>query len=413
MRRPTILVLLACALALLVPQAQAAGSPAHRGSILQAAHLTLPHLHGLTRTPALQPKAHVAAPSRYVNVTSSLQLQLPNSAMYQDGFQPDSAQARPMSASDAWNNTLQGIYLHQPDSYTYTALGVLGAYYMESAKKLASGNTEYLTYLGTYYGNTDAARNAFNTTASGNGTYRSGDGAQIVSGLTQQVCSAGDSCMDFSFYPLDTSTLSPLPFKVVLRVVLAGNAMMEGGYFVNTSDAPAQQSALETDKLSIANAFLQVMNKQPANNQPTATSQPTAAPAPTVAPPPTTVPITKISFSVDSVRVEKNNAKPDFTLKSKPLRSIKHGTTVRLSIYVDVSSAPKGAAVDTHFLVKRNGTSISDRHETYNLDSADPTGKYRFALKGVKFSKKGTYTITIRIQIGDQVQQDHTSLKVT
>jgi hypothetical protein len=139
----------------------------------------------------------------------------------------------------------------------------------------------------------------------------------------------------------------------------------------------------------------------------TPTTTPTATPTATATPTETPIPV---AFSILSVRAEKFGAKADMQLNKQPLKQVKVGGKIFLSVYIEVTSAPPGAGTDYDYTVKRGKQTAL--HQTVSAVLSSPgTGRFR-AHVTFKPSKPGKYAVTVRVTVGDQTRSKAASIRV-
>jgi hypothetical protein len=341
------------------------------------------------------PAADVRSPAR-LTITSALQLKLPTFVF---GSALSVFASQPVNANSADQipvyGTIHDTFLHTP----YASEGMSGGWFAGAGETLASGAGFEETYLASYYQNPDQAANVITNI---------GSTMSLIG--SPALCSSGSQCVQVDFTATDQSGN---PFEGYYRIVVESNAILETEFDVGTSDYAAQKNTGLSYLDVVSNAFVNLFTQQPPTSTPLPTPIPTTPP-PTTAPTPTPTPVptqVQTSFTIVSVRVEKNNAAADYQLAKAPVTKIKSGSTVFLSIYVTVNSAPPNSTAVAEWVVTAGKKLLLDRNLSQNL-GADPTVTGRFHLRA-KLSGKGIFTVTGKVTINGQTQQSDTSIQVT
>lgn len=107
-------------------------------------------------------------------------------------------------------------------------------------------------------------------------------------------------------------------------------------------------------------------------------------------------------FNIVSVRFESKNVGPDWDLKIAPLRRVKVGTTVHISVYWYLANAPAGSRPQYVATVSRNGA-IVKRVNFAGSGAYHPNYTYwqwfRFKVKTA-----GNYTLTMTVNLNGKSQ---------
>ncbi len=366
--------------------------------------------------------AHSAsAQTAAVDVQSASQLQLPDSAFPSD-YTSHGSQA--IAAADADNTDFSFFHTR-----SYSALGMQGGWLQGGDTGTFREDNPFpplvtvayididLGYMGTYYADEVAARNAF---------------ADITTNprLTSwQACTQGEQCMEtgYSVNVLGVQTLIGR-----MRVIQQGNVLVEILSEVLTDNFPLDQA---TDSKTLSNVefvtagaveMLSTLSPPstptstpvPATSTPvnTPTPLPTFTPTPlptsTPTPTPTVTPI-PVDFTVLSARTEAFGARADVGLKRAPLHQVPLGTPVYFSLYVEVRSAPDGAGAQAGVRLTLHGkTEIYRTMQTHLHLTPSTTEVFRDHIS-YRPVQKGSYRVTWQVTIGGQSEQKSATLRVT
>jgi hypothetical protein len=148
-------------------------------------------------------------------------------------------------------------------------------------------------------------------------------------------------------------------------------------------------------------APLGVANQTSATATVTPTLLPTATP--TLKPGPTT------AFFVLAARFEHNWAGKDWNVKKTPLKTVKPGTKVELSVYFNVSALPAGSSATIRWTVNRGGHAIYNRSF---LESIPRTANYKWYITNFPLVSAGTYKLTVQVELNGITDKGSAKLKV-
>ena len=329
-------------------------------------------------------------------IQESSQLRLPASAFPSDYSE---------GANHAWTvSHAEGSSFSKMHVQSYTALGMQGAWYQYYDKPLVmtSGGVTYVSsvevvYLGTYYPDTASAANAYSDVLSN---------SKLPAPTT---CSYGTRCVTYSL-DLDWQGVT---YSALARIVQLGNAVAEirSDVWKNFSGLVGiDQFTSNVD--GVSQAFVRAVNSLVPTSTPippTATPTSTPTPTPTLTPTatPTTIPL---SFEVLSVRAEKYGSKPDMSLRRSPLKQVKVGTKVYLSIYVLVRSAPPGSTGTDDFRLTLAGGVVLHRTRQMTISSTG-AATYRGTVT-FKATKPGIYTFRGTVMINGETKRRSTTIRV-
>lgn len=330
------------------------------------------------------------------------QLELPASAFPSD-YKEDGNEAWPTSYADTSTFSKEHVK-------SYSALGLLGAWYQYYDKIITSSTTPgvivvspvEVAYLGTYYMDAATADAAFSDILSN---------PQVSD---PAPCSYGTRCITFH---VDLEWNGPT-YSGVDAIVEQGNAVAEirADVFKDQYDQVGT-AAFATNVDNVAQAFVQVVSSLGPTNTPvppTATPTSTAAPTPPPTATPTNIPTPTpipLSFRVLSVRAEKQGSKPDLTLRRAPIKQVKMGTKLLLSIYTLVQSAPPNSRGTAGFLLTSRGRTVLHRTAQMTIPSTT-TATYRWTAS-FKPTKPGRYTFRGTVTIDGQAETASATIRVT
>lgn len=354
--------------------------------------------------------AHSAwAQSATVDIQSSSQLQLPDSAFPSD-YTSNGSSA--VSAADADNADF--AFFH---SSSYSALGMRGGWLQAGDAGTFTENNPFpplitvayipitLKYMGSYYADEVAARNAFTDITTS---------PRIT---TWQPCTQGAQCLQGS-YAIDFLGVQTLYGRI--RVIQDGNVLVEILSDVLTDNFPldaATNSKTLSNIDAVSQGVVQLLSTVSPPSTPTTTSVPatstpvnTPTPLPTVTPTATPIPV---DFTLLSARTEALGARADTSLKRAPLRQVPLGTTVYSSLYVEVRSAPDGASAQADVRITLHGT--TELHRTMQTHLHVTPGAADVFRDHISFRPvhRGTYRETWQMTIGGQSKQKSVTLRVT
>lgn len=353
------------------------------------------------------PDSNVSAPARQDAVT----LRLPDSAFSPATLNQQYVGVLPTaSAADA--NPFR-----QNHSASYANFGFVTAYY-ERADWQPS-DTVTFRYQGTVLRDATSAANAWTDGV----TY-----TQSSYNISSTDCSAdigGGQCAILTYGSSGTT------YKYI--ALQFNQCLAEVGSESSDATFSAQNTQIATTLVNIIVAAHTVMQTQtacggtPPATPPPATPAPTPAPAPqpTVAPPPTSPPVvtpppatpapppaqTPTDFSLISVRLEKNNARPDYDQVKPPLKRVKVGMVGQITVYFTVKSAPAGAPITFHFTVRSGGHTIVDKSFSDHLPS-NTVGTYVYHYRPLKLTRTGKYTADVLINSGGQAADGFANFSV-
>ena len=134
---------------------------------------------------------------------------------------------------------------------------------------------------------------------------------------------------------------------------------------------------------------------------------PTPTPTPTATATPTPIPL---SFEVLSVRAERFGTKPDTSLRRAPLKQLKVGAKVYLSIYVLVRSAPPGSLATNEFRLT-SAKRVALHRTTQMAISSTGTATYR-GTTTFQATKPGSYTFRGTVAVNGETKQRSTTFRV-
>jgi hypothetical protein len=275
--------------------------------------------------PCIPPGAQTAA----ADVQSDSQLELPDSAFPADYT---SAGSSSITAVDADSSDFSLFHVK-----SYSALGMRGGWLQVGHAGTFREDNPFpplvtvayidirLAYMGSYYADEAAARNAF------------ADITTNTQVTTWQPCAQGEQCLQTG-YSVDVLGVQTAYGRV--RAFQQGNVLIEILSDVLTDNFPLDQA---TNSKTISNidavtqGAVQVLSilSQPSTptSTPTssaaitATSSPTSTPSPTPTGTPTATSI-PVDFTLLSARSEVLGARADPSLKRAPLRRVSLGTSV-------------------------------------------------------------------------------------
>jgi hypothetical protein len=118
-------------------------------------------------------------------------------------------------------------------------------------------------------------------------------------------------------------------------------------------------------------------------------------------------------FDIVSVRVEKYSSSfnPDWNQARPPVKQVKVGTKVQVSVYWNLKSEPNdNPSVQYAFTATLKGHTVAQASAPGTLSSY-PVDSYARTYD-FKASKAGTYSFTWRVSVNGTAKQDSTSLKV-
>ncbi|HEY8686076.1 MAG TPA: hypothetical protein VIO57_10765 [Chloroflexota bacterium] len=362
--------------------------------------------------------AHPAwAQTAAVDVQSASQLQLPDSAFPSDYT---SAGSLAMAAADADNTDFSFFHVR-----SYSALGMRGGWSQVGHAGTFREDNPFpplvtvayidirLAYMGTYYADEVAARNAF---------------ADITTKpklTTWQLCTQGEQCLQTG-YSVNVLGVQTLYGRV--RVIQQGNVLVEILSDVLTDNFPldpATNSKTISNIDAVTQGAVQVLSTVSPPSTPTSTPVPatstpvnTPTPLPTFTPPPlptrppTVTPI-PVDFTLLSARTEVFGAHADTKLKRAPLRQVPLGTIVYSSLYVEVRSAPDGASAQADVRITLHGKTVF--HRTMQTHLHLTPGAPDVFRDHISFrpAHTGSYRETWQVTIGGQSEQKSATLRVT
>lgn len=315
-------------------------------------------------------------------------------------FSPASADAEGV----ADNPTADQTSFRQDHSLSYEDLQRITGYY-QRYKWQPSGSSDvaYFRYMASTFPSASQASNAWQDGVTHTsdpsvfgGTYN-GDctnnypPVQHCASVSYSATSNGASANYLDYFFQYNQCLAETEIQYTTNLYnSSANQLAQTGVNVNNAAVRALSSACGTSGTT------------PPPPQPTATR-----PAP---PQPTATTTTTTNFQIVAVRVEKNGSKPDFNLKNPPLRQIKVGTPVYLSVYWNLNSAPSNPQPVFHFSLRKGGKVVKDLKGT--ISGSYPTG-YTFR-DHISYTPKeaGNYTLTIDVNLNGQSDEGTTSLKV-
>jgi hypothetical protein len=299
--------------------------------------------------------------------------------------------------------------LAQIHETSYTAAGMQGGWWQYYVN-LAPGGYFDIVYLGSYYANPTAAAAAFTDVDANLGYYG-----------TVSSCQSGDQCIQ----AIVTMTFPDGQYRGIYRIVQTSNTIGEFQSIVPVDDWSSLEPQVRSNLDRASTSFQQLVARAGTGTPvpPTAVATATVAPAATSAPTATSVPAATsipsptptatavpISFTVLAARFEKFGSSMDTDLNRAPMRQAHAGTTVYLSLYGTLRSAPANAPVTFDFTLTQGGKVL--KHKTVTATaSAIPTDTFRASTKA-KLTKPGKVTLTARMTVNDQSQERTATLKV-
>jgi subtilisin family serine protease len=245
----------------------------------------------------------------------------------------------------------------------------------------------------------------------------SAPGTMIVSSLSADatICSSSqqsDTCLDPAFITADgknyiasgTSMASPHVAGVV-ALMLQVDPTLDAQTAITILDNTARHDAFTGPGWSpqYGNGKVDALAAVQAAMADAKVVKPTPVP-------PTATPVPTASFSLISVRAEKQGSKPDWLLRRAPLNHLSTGKSVYLSLYVRFSTLLNASKVAIEWTVKR-GSSIAAHHTTRETLGGADTGEYR---EHWPFTPKtaGTYQFNGRVTVDGVSQQKVVSFTV-
>jgi hypothetical protein len=356
----------------------------------------------------LAPKAVIArpAPSRSAGIADARQLRIdPTYLAVGSGWTLTADQS--MDSTQASTRTIQGATVHP--SISYASLESLGLYYEESAASVPNSTSSYwITYLGSYYSNAEAAGAAFRAVLPQGGTSSS------------QPCTAPSSLPNPSQCGQAVLTPENPPFvdghgnrySMKIRVIQVTNALFEYGYVIESSPEDlfdrtksAADSKLDLQTQGIVQLFTGGTPPPTLTpiTSPTAQSIAPATPGPTSQP--TSVPI---SYSIQA-QWQKPSPHP---IPGGTLTAVTHGARVEPVALVTVMRAPATDHLRIAMVIKRGSTIVLIRSRDSRLGS-HTAGLHRFGFVWRVPSKAGIYRLVTRATIGSTVKKASAVLKVS
>jgi hypothetical protein len=298
------------------------------------------------------------------------------------------------TASDADNTAFSQVH-----TSSYTNLGALGGWFEYYAKPLDSGGEYDMPYQGTYYNDSDAAKNAFNDASSNLGFLGS------VSG-----CSFGDQCAQATI----TITFSDGPYRGYFRAVQESNALAEFIAVVPADDFAGMQSIVLANLDTEAKVFTSIFQA------PTVTTTPVTPPTttPVTPSPPTTTPALPVTqtatvptaLNIVSVRLEKNGSTSDPGLSRSALKKAKLGKKVYLTAYISVSGAAAGTQIVDEFTVSAKQRQLWHKGSSLRVASS-ANAVYRDYVV-YQPAKRGKESVRVNVTINGTSKEQTATFKV-
>lgn len=302
-------------------------------------------------------------------ITDASQLEIPYTA-FPTSFSVTASNLEGPSAADEL--TIESAVHHT----SYVDLGMEAGWYEEAQQSLESGNF-ILSYLGSYYQSPAAALNVLN---------------DAISGIPATSCAGGSRCSQITV-PLTDADGNDATATV--RLIAVGSVLFEGAYMIDNADLAGQASVGDGALNSMTLAFLSLSALRP----PTPTPTVPATPAPTLTPTVTATPLPDVGagdFHV-WVRVERSDAAPDWNQVTPPLKRVKVGTKIRLSIYLALSSTHAASAISSNFTVTQGSHILFQQSLPETLSSGPPGTSWYHAL--LRLQTPGTYVFTGQVLI--------------